>query len=160
MRRAEQRRVLSSLPGLSRVRFLRYGSVHRNTFVDAPRVLTETLELRARPGVLLAGQLTGVEGYVESAACGLLAGLFLAGQLKGVPLPLPPDEAAVGGLLWHLRGGAGGAFQPSNVTWAMVPPPPKRRRRADRRRAAAERALAALRQWIASWPEALRPTEH
>ncbi len=158
MRQGEQLRVLRSLPGLERVRLLRYGSVHRNTFVDAPRVLTPALELRARPGVRLAGQLTGVEGYVESAACGLLAGLFLAGELRGEPIPAPPPETAHGGLLGHLRGlgPSAGSFQPSNITWAMLPAPPKRRRRADRRRAAAERALNALDRWRATLPPAPR----
>jgi methylenetetrahydrofolate--tRNA-(uracil-5-)-methyltransferase len=161
MKQGEQLRVLRRLPGLSAVRLLRYGSVHRNTFVDAPRALTPTLELRARPGVRLAGQITGVEGYVESAACGLLAALFTAAEVTGRPLPPPPAETAHGGLLWHLRGGVspggGGRFEPSNVIWAMMPPPPRRRDRADRRLAAAERALAALDRWVASWPEELRP---
>lgn len=160
MKQGEQLRVLRRLPGLASVRLLRYGSVHRNTFVDAPAALGPTLELRARPGVRLAGQVTGVEGYVESTACGLLAALFTAADALGLALPPPPPETAHGGLLWHLRGGAslGGArFEPSNVTWAMLPPPPRRRGRADRRLAAAERALEALDRWISSLPEPLRP---
>ena len=157
MRRPDQLRVLRSLPGLERALVLRYGSVHRNTFVDAPRVLTPSLALRARPGVLLAGQVTGVEGYVESAACGLMAGLFLAARILGVELPPPPPETAHGGLLAHLQGaaGAGGRFQPSNVTWAMLPAPPHRRGRSDRREAAAQRALDALDRWQREWPEAM-----
>lgn len=157
MVRSEQLRVLRSLPGLEEVRLLRYGSIHRNTFVDAPAVLSPTLELKARPGLWLAGQITGVEGYVESAAGGLLAGLFAAAAQREVALEPPPDETAHGGLLWHLGGGTGGRFQPSNVTWAMVPAPPRRRRRAERRAAAAERALDALERWRERWPEALRP---
>ena len=154
MQRPEQLRILRTLPGLEGVRLLRYGSVHRNTFVDAPRVLGPTLELRARPGVLLAGQLTGVEGYVESTACGFLAGLFAAAKTLRAPLDPPPVETAHGGLLGHLRGlgEQSGRFQPSNVNWAMVPPPPRRRRRAERRLAAAERALVALGEWKSSWP--------
>jgi methylenetetrahydrofolate--tRNA-(uracil-5-)-methyltransferase len=157
MTQPEQARVIRRLPGLEGARFLRYGSIHRNSFVNAPEVLGDRLELRARPGVRLAGQLTGVEGYVESAACGLLAALFVAADLHRVELPLPPAETAHGGLLWHLRGGngRGSAFQPSNVTWAMMPPPPRRRRRAERREAAAERALLALSQWQERWPKAL-----
>lgn len=155
MRRPEQLRVLRSLPGLAQVRMLRYGSVHRNTFVDAPRILSSSLELRARPGVLLAGQLTGVEGYVESTACGLLAGLFSAAKALSVAMSPPPVETTHGGLLGHLRGAGatGDRFQPSNVTWAMVPPPPRRRRRAERRLAAAQRALDALDEWKKAWPE-------
>lgn len=157
MKRPDQLRVLRSLPGLSKVEILRYGSVHRNTFVNAPTMLTKTLELKDRTDVRLAGQITGVEGYVESAACGLLAGLFAAGEALDHPVEAPPEETAHGGLLWHLRGGTGGAFQPSNITWAMLPPPPRKRRKAERRLAAAERALAALGEWIDGLPESMRP---
>ncbi len=157
MTQGAQKRVLRSLPGLAKASFLRYGSVHRNTFVDAPRVLGPSpLELTVRPGVWLAGQVTGVEGYVESAACGWLAGWYVAARSLNVePPPLPP-ETAHGGLLWHL-GHAAGAFQPSNVTWAMLPPAPRRRKRTERRLAAAQRALDALSSWVESWPEPLRP---
>jgi methylenetetrahydrofolate--tRNA-(uracil-5-)-methyltransferase len=157
MKHGEQLRVLRTLPGLAGARFLRLGSVHRNTFVDAPRVLGPSpLELSARPGVWLAGQLAGVEGYVESAACGWLAGYCAASRVVGVAAPPPPPETAHGGLLGHLAGRSVGAFQPSNVTWAMLPPPPQVRRRADRRAAAATRALDALETWRAAWPAELR----
>ena len=147
-----QATVLRMIPGLESAEFMRFGSVHRNTFVDAPKVLTPSLELRALPGVFLAGQITGVEGYVESAACGLLCAVQLARSLRGVdPLP-PPPTTAFGGLLAHLRGGPG-AFQPSNITWAHVPPlastgrkkVPKR----ERYELLAARALDDIAPWLA-----------
>src|SRR6185312_16375947 len=93
----EQKRVFCMIPGLEKAEFLRLGSVHRNTFVNAPVCLDETMQLRARPGVWLAGQVTGVEGYVESCAGGLLCALLLAGA------PPPPETTALGGILAHLR---------------------------------------------------------
>src|SRR5690606_1260285 len=96
MKHADQKRVFSMIPGLENVEFLRFGSVHRNTFVDSPRVLADDLSLRALPGVHLAGQISGVEGYVESAACGLVLGVLLAGGA------LPPETTALGSLYRHL----------------------------------------------------------
>jgi methylenetetrahydrofolate--tRNA-(uracil-5-)-methyltransferase len=160
MRQGEQERVLRSLPGLGQAQFLRHGSVHRNTFVNAPQVLGEQLALRQRPDIYLAGQLTGVEGYVESAACGLLVGMMVSARCTSTPWPAVPEESAMGGLLWHLRGGAGGGrFQPSNVTWAMLPPPPRAKKRHERRRAAADRALAAIEAWRDALPPPLRVTD-
>lgn len=151
----DQAKVLRQIPGLEHAEFLRYGSIHRNTFVDAPAVLDATMQLRGRAGVFLAGQVTGVEGYVESTAGGFLCGLLVAGHLAGTPAPLPPETTALGGLLRHLsrapvdkRG-----FQPSNVTWAMVPPIeglPRRMAKADRYARMAERALADHAAWCAA----------
>jgi methylenetetrahydrofolate--tRNA-(uracil-5-)-methyltransferase len=148
MTQAEQRRVFALIPGLERARFERFGSVHRNTFVNSPEVLDEQLALRARPSVHLAGQITGVEGYVESAACGLCVGLMLAARSNGRTLAAPPATTALGALLGHLRRPSQD-FQPSNVVWSMFPPLADTRRlaRKDRRQALAERALHDLAVW-------------
>ncbi len=151
MTQAEQRRVFALIPGLQRARFERFGSVHRNTFVDAPQVLDETLALRALPGVYLAGQITGVEGYVESAACGLCVGVMLAERLHGRAGSPPPATTALGALLSHLRRPSPD-FQPSNVVFSMFPPLEQTRRlgRKDRREALAARALRDLAGWSAA----------
>jgi methylenetetrahydrofolate--tRNA-(uracil-5-)-methyltransferase len=148
MTQPEQRRVFGMIPGLAGARFERFGSVHRNTFVRAPDVLDETLALRARSDVWLAGQITGVEGYVESAACGLCVGAMLAQRLRGETPTLPPPTTALGALLGHLRRPSAD-FQPSNVVWSMFPPLTDVRRmgRKDRREALAKRALHDLQSW-------------
>ncbi|HUT78959.1 MAG TPA: methylenetetrahydrofolate--tRNA-(uracil(54)-C(5))-methyltransferase (FADH(2)-oxidizing) TrmFO, partial [Polyangia bacterium] len=150
--RPEQRRVFRTIPGLERATFERYGQVHRNTFVDAPRVLDDRLRLVGRTDVRLAGQLTGVEGYVESIASGLLAGLFTAAEVLGVELALPPASTAIGGLLRHTR--RAGEYQPSNVVWAMIECPPRGRGQGKRehREDCAARALSDLDAWIAAHP--------
>jgi len=142
-----QRRVFRMIPGLEHAVFERLGTMHRNTFVDAPKVLDETLQLNALPGVYLAGQITGVEGYVESAACGLLCGQMLADRLLGRDIRRPPPTTMLGGLLGHLRGGEQ-AFQPSNATWSMVPPVEGVKRKVQRKAARAERALQDLDAWL------------
>jgi methylenetetrahydrofolate--tRNA-(uracil-5-)-methyltransferase len=148
MTQPAQRRVFGMIPGLEKARFERFGSVHRNTFVDAPRVLGPDLSLKAAPGVYLAGQITGVEGYVESAACGLSLGVMLAGRLTGRDASPPPPTTALGALLTHLARPSDD-FQPSNVVWSMFPPMPGRRirRRRERREALARRALEDLSSW-------------
>ena len=152
MRIADQQRVLRALPGLERAVFARYGSVHRNTYVDAPRWLDPTLEVRGRPGLRIAGQLAGVEGYVESAALGGLAGLFAAGAALGEALPPPPAATAHAALLRHLREADAGRFQPMNVNWGLFPPLPVargREPRLDRNQRLAARALAEIDAWSA-----------
>jgi methylenetetrahydrofolate--tRNA-(uracil-5-)-methyltransferase len=146
----EQGRVLRTIPGLESAEILRYGTVHRNTFVDAPAVLDDRMQLRARPGVYLAGQITGVEGYVESAASGFVCGVMLAQTLRREPLSPPPPTTALGGVRTHIaRAGAPGSYQPSNVTWAWLPPLPNRRlKKRERYEALAERALAHLAEWM------------
>jgi len=149
--RPEQRRVFRMIPGLAGAVFLRWGAIHRNTFVDAPRVIDETLQLRACPGVYLAGQLTGVEGYVESTACGMLCGLMLAETLQGRRPSPPPGTTTLGGLLGHLSHHAS-EFQPSNITWAHLPPLEKKLPKRARKAARSERALADLEAWLDGVP--------
>ena len=149
MKWPEQKRVFRMIPGLENAEFERFGSVHRNTFVDSPRVLGDDLALVAEPGVYLAGQVGGVEGYVESAACGLVLGLRLAHELNGHALRFPPPTTMLGGLIGHLRT-ARDDFQPSNVMWSMVPPIEGRRlSKRARRDAQVERALQDLGAWLA-----------
>jgi len=168
MRVRDQQRVLRSLPGLRDAVFARYGSVHRNTYVNAPRQLGPTLELLARPGLFVAGQMAGVEGYVESAALGGLAGLFAVASLRGEPAPFPPESTAHAAILRHLREGDPEHFQPMNVNWGLFPPLdpsdargskpddpvrrtgrfPKPTRRALRNEALGERALRDLAPWL------------
>lgn len=144
----EQRRIFRTIPGLQNARFARLGSMHRNTFINAPACLDQHLRLKAEPRLFFAGQITGVEGYVESAACGFLAGLFAAGQVLGNPLPLPPPTTSLGALLGHLAHSEPDSFQPMNINYGLFPPVEERKRkRAERRLALAERALCDLEVW-------------
>ena len=146
----EQKRVFGLIPGLERAEFLRFGSVHRNTFVNAPVVLDECSQLKAAPGVFLAGQISGVEGYVESAAHGLAVGRLVADVVHGRAPSLPPRVTALGSLLNHLRRPSDN-YQPSNVVWSMFPeqelPENQPKNKALRRQLMAERALSALENW-------------
>jgi methylenetetrahydrofolate--tRNA-(uracil-5-)-methyltransferase len=152
MKIGEQQRVFRRLPGLASAVFARYGSVHRNTYLNAPRHLDPTLELRERAGLYVAGQLAGVEGYVESAALGGLTGLFAAAALRGEPPPLPPPSTAHAALLRHLGEADPEAFQPMNMNWGLFPPLPGIRTRAARNERLAERALADLDGWAPRHP--------
>jgi methylenetetrahydrofolate--tRNA-(uracil-5-)-methyltransferase len=144
----EQGRVLRTIPGLGAAEILRFGSVHRNTFVDAPRALDARMQLRARPGVFLAGQITGVEGYVESCASGFVCGVMLAQSLLGLAISPPPPTTAIGGVITHITRAAP-SYQPSNVTWAWLPPIDARRlKKRERYEATAARALADLAAWM------------
>ncbi len=159
----EQARVFRTIPGLGSAEFLRFGSVHRNTFVDAPRALDERMQLRARQGVFLAGQITGVEGYVESCASGFVCAVMLAQSLVGQTVTPPPGTTALGaarshlaGLLGPQTGGKDRPYQPSNVTWAWLPPLPDRRiQKRERYEAMARRALADLDGWFERAPLAV-----
>ncbi len=153
MKYPDQARVFRSIPGLEDAEFLRFGSVHRNTFVNAPELLDEAMQLRPLPGVFLAGQITGVEGYVESAAGGLLCSHLLAARLRGEALQFPPATTALGGIRTHLaRTPIGGArYQPSNITWAHLPPlegVTKKLKKRDRYEKLAERALIDLAAYL------------
>jgi methylenetetrahydrofolate--tRNA-(uracil-5-)-methyltransferase len=151
-----QLEVFRSIPGLAKAEFARLGGIHRNTFLNSPRLLDETLRLRARPSIRFAGQVTGVEGYVESAAIGLLAGRFAAAERRGETPSRPPETTALGGLLSHITGGADAeTFQPMNVNFGLFPPLPgdetkkTRKRGRDRKAALAQRALRDLDAWLA-----------
>jgi methylenetetrahydrofolate--tRNA-(uracil-5-)-methyltransferase len=146
---SEQRRVLRMIPGLARAEFVRLGSLHRNTFIDSPRLLMPTMELRARPGLLLAGQMIGVEGYVESAAAGLLAGINAARMAAGAPLLVPPRESALGSLVAYVTDPERREFQPMNANYGLMPDLPVRARGRAKKLAMGERALGALEAWIA-----------
>ncbi len=144
----EQKRIFRMIPGLEQARFARLGSMHRNTFVNAPACLKRSLQFKTAPHIYAAGQLSGVEGYVESAACGFLAGIFSAYQQRGQEPPFPPAETALGSLLNHLSNAQESGFQPMNINYGLFPPLEGRKmKRTDRRLALAQRALDALPQW-------------
>jgi methylenetetrahydrofolate--tRNA-(uracil-5-)-methyltransferase len=147
---SEQLRVFRTLPGLEEARFVRLGMIHRNTFINAPRLLDPALRLRPCPNVRLAGQITGVEGYVESAATGLVAARLLVGELAGSQPTAPPPETALGGLLRHLSASRPESFEPSNINWGLMARPPEVmsvRNRRERRLLHAERAIELAREW-------------
>jgi len=160
MKYPDQNRVFRLIPGLEEAEFLRFGSVHRNTFVNAPVLLTPEMELRTLPGVYLAGQVSGVEGYVESAAGGLLCATMLADRLHGRPVRPPPATTALGGIMTHLardpakagpHASSRARYQPSNITWAHLPPLEGGGRRLKKRaryEAMAQRALLDLEGWL------------
>jgi len=144
----EQRRLFRTLPGLENAQFARLGSMHRNTFINAPACLAQTLHIKNDERLFFAGQITGVEGYVESAACGFLAGLFASGRRRGHELPAPPPTTALGALLGHLATPASHGFQPMNVNYGLFPPLAERvRGRREQRLALAARALTDLADW-------------
>ena len=151
LKHGEQTRIFRMIPGLQNAQFARLGGLHRNTFLNSPRLLDGMLRMKARPQMRFAGQVTGVEGYVESAAIGLLAGRFAAAEMRGeVPAP-PPGTTALGALLHHITAGADEkTFQPMNVNFGLFPdlPPQPRVRGKDRKRAMSARALADLDQWL------------
>jgi len=149
-----QRELLRLIPGLANARFVRFGMIHRNTFICAPRHLDVRLRLKARPTLLIAGQLAGVEGYVESAATGLLAGIMLAAELRSVEVPPVPAWTAHGGLIRHLTERPPHRFQPANASWGLMADAPVElpRGRGARRNAAAAAALGAIRSWRSTLP--------
>ncbi len=153
----EQARVFRMIPGLGVAEFLRFGSMHRNTFIDSPAVLDGSLGMRSRPGLLFAGQLTGVEGYVESSACGMLAGMFLSAMILGVSVSPPPAETAIGSLLRHVTASPLKHFQPSNVNYGLFPPLVGRMPKAARNEAYAGRARATFAGWLSALPGCLLP---
>jgi methylenetetrahydrofolate--tRNA-(uracil-5-)-methyltransferase len=145
----EQQRIFRLIPGLGAAEFLRYGSIHRNSYVDAPRLLGPCLELRTRPQVQLAGQITGVEGYIESTAMGLLAARFAVGRLSGRPAAPPPPESAIGALYQHVTRPRrpDEPYQPTNINFGLLPPLPGRVNKRDRRHLYASRAGRAFAAW-------------
>jgi methylenetetrahydrofolate--tRNA-(uracil-5-)-methyltransferase len=147
----EQKRIFRSLPGLASAEFLRMGQIHRNTFIDGPRLLGADLSLREEPRVWFAGQISGVEGYVESAASGYLVSLSIVARRSGRPFVPPPAATAIGALYRHVTGEAhcpGTAYQPSNVTFGLFPPLPGRVPKPRRREAHAARARLEMDRWL------------
>jgi methylenetetrahydrofolate--tRNA-(uracil-5-)-methyltransferase len=156
LKHGEQVRIFRTIPGLENAEFARLGGIHRNSFINSPRLLDGELRLKSKPNIRFAGQITGCEGYVESAAVGLLAARFAVAEQSGHPLPSPPAETAIGALLAHITGGADAdTFQPMNVNFGLMPPIEGRHKRADRKKAYTDRARAAL----ASWFEQLKVSE-
>ncbi|MFZ5718172.1 MAG: methylenetetrahydrofolate--tRNA-(uracil(54)-C(5))-methyltransferase (FADH(2)-oxidizing) TrmFO [Pseudomonadota bacterium] len=164
LKHGAQTEIFRMIPGLEKAVFARLGGLHRNTFINSPRLLDGTLRLKVEPRLRFAGQVTGVEGYVESAAVGLLAGRFAAAERLGRPISAPPPTTALGGLVGHITGGhlesGAGSFQPMNINYGLLPPmaPPKRDAEGRRlgakektrlkKRMMGERALADLRVWL------------
>ena len=161
LKHGEQVRLFRTIPGLERAEFARLGGLHRNTFINAPQLLDATLRLKARPSIRFAGQITGCEGYVESAAIGLLAGRFAAAELKGGTLAPPPPETALGALLGHITGGAdANSYQPMNVNFGLFPPVDGKAKKAERKLLYSSRAKEMLSKWLAGLPSsrAMKPS--
>ncbi|MFM9852500.1 MAG: methylenetetrahydrofolate--tRNA-(uracil(54)-C(5))-methyltransferase (FADH(2)-oxidizing) TrmFO [Sphingomonadaceae bacterium] len=152
LKHSEQVRIFRMIPGLEKAEFARLGGLHRNTFIKAPLLLDETLRLKSKPHIRFAGQITGCEGYIESAAIGLLAGRFAIAELGGAAFAPPPPETAFGALLCHITGGADAStYQPMNVNFGLFPPLilDKKSKKADRKLLHTERARAAFAAWRA-----------
>jgi len=151
MKFGDQARVLRLIPGLENANFLRFGQIHRNTYINAPTLLRETLQMKAHPRVIFAGQICGVEGYVESIAMGLLAGQVAAALLTNTEITAPPRESAFGSLTHYLTNAEAKNFQPANITFDLLPALADRvRDKQERHRLQCERALAAFDAWLAS----------
>ena len=149
LKHGEQVRIFRTVPALENAEFARLGGIHRNSFINSPRLLDRELRLKSRPNIRFAGQITGCEGYVESAAVGILAARFAAAELRGEMLPAPPGETAVGAILGHITGGADAdTFQPMNINFGLMPPIEGRSKKADRKKAYTDRARAALAEWL------------
>jgi methylenetetrahydrofolate--tRNA-(uracil-5-)-methyltransferase len=149
----EQARILRLIPGLENARFLRYGQIHRNTYINAPSLLTELLNMKQHPNVFFAGQISGVEGYTESIAMGLLAGIQVARMVQGLPMIPPPRETALGSLVRYICHAEAKNFQPANITFDLLPQLDEgtRRRVRDkkqRHRMVCENALQACAAWL------------
>ncbi len=154
----EQARVLRLIPGLENARFLRYGQIHRNTYIDSPRLLDATLTLRERPDLLFAGQISGVEGYTESMATGMLAGLYAARRARGLEVAPVPRGTALGSLVNYITRADTRQFQPANITFDLLEPLEEETRRKvrdkrERHRMVCERALQAFDAWWATQRE-------
>jgi methylenetetrahydrofolate--tRNA-(uracil-5-)-methyltransferase len=153
LKHGEQVRIFRTIPGLENAEFARLGGIHRNSFINSPRLLDRELRLKSKPNIRFAGQITGCEGYVESAAVGILSARFAAAELRGETLSSPPVETAIGALLAHITGGADAeTFQPMNVNFGLMPPLAGRFKRADRKKAYTDRARAQLAEWLGQIP--------
>jgi methylenetetrahydrofolate--tRNA-(uracil-5-)-methyltransferase len=146
----EQARVLRLIPGLENGRFLRYGQIHRNTYINSPSLLRETLQMREHSPVLFAGQICGVEGYVESIATGLMAGMHASVLMSGCEIAPAPRASAFGSLVYYVTHASAKNFQPANITFDLLPPLDKKiRDRKERHRAQCELALREFEDWLA-----------
>lgn len=155
----EQKRVLQLIPGLENAEFIRFGQMHRNTYICSPRLLRESLQMREHPNVLFAGQISGIEGYTEAMATGMIAGMNAARLALGLETSAPPRESAVGSLAFYLANASAKNFQPANTTFALLPelePEIRKRakRKADRHRIQVERGLKAFNDWLTEIGEA------
>ncbi len=147
----EQRRVLRMIPGLAQAEFVRLGSLHRNTFINSPRLLLPTLQVVGRPQTFFAGQLIGVEGYVESAASGLLAAINATRLLLGVPCLVPPATTSLGSLMHYITDQRRHDFQPMNANYGLFPPIDTRERGREKRRQQAARAARDMERWVSEY---------
>ena len=157
MKWGEQARVLRLIPGLENAEFVRYGMIHRNTYINGPTVLRDTWQVRGRDNLFFAGQISGVEGYVESAASGLIAGRNAAALADGREPCTPPRTTAIGALAYYVSHADPKHYQPTNITFGIVPPlerepggPRVPRKKAERNERISQRALAALAGWMES----------
>ena len=148
----DQARVLRMIPGLEQAEFVRFGMVHRNTYINGPTVLRETWQAKSRSDLFFAGQISGVEGYVESAASGLMAGRNAAALVRGEEPRVPPRTTAIGALAYYVSHAEPRNYQPTNITFGIMEPPPAGARKADRKTATSARALGDLADWIAASP--------
>ena len=158
LKHADQVRIFRTIPGLENAEFARLGGIHRNSFIRSPELLDPELRLKALPHIRFAGQITGCEGYVESAAIGLLAARFAAAEIAGTPSPAPPLETALGALLGHITGGAtADTYQPMNINFGLMPPltGPKVKK-GDRKRLYTDRAREKLGEWLGTAPSPAR----
>jgi methylenetetrahydrofolate--tRNA-(uracil-5-)-methyltransferase len=151
MTHPEQERVFRMIPGLERADFVRLGSIHRNTYLDSPRVLDHYSRAKACTYVFFAGQITGVEGYIESTASGLAVGIMAAFLWKGLAPVIPPSGTAIGALLKHTRDmPTKRKFEPMNVNFGIIDPPPPKTPKKQRKEVVVERALSLAREWKAT----------
>ena len=156
----EQKRIFATIPGLKNAEWLRMGQIHRNTFIDAPRLLERDLSLKAERRLFFAGQISGVEGYVESTACGYLVALSVHARLSGTTFVPPPGTTAIGALYRHVTGEAhpeGAEYQPTNVVYALFPPLTGKMKKQDKRLAYAARSTAAFDAWAGQVPHPVLP---
>ncbi len=149
LKHSEQVRIFRMIPGLEKAEFARLGGLHRNTFIKSPKLLDESLRLKSKPNIRFAGQITGCEGYIESAAVGMLAARFWIAELSGGVLPPPPPTTALGALLGHITSGADAeTYQPMNVNFGLFPPLDEKVKKADRKRGYTDRARTDLMTWL------------
>ena len=148
LKHEEQKRVFRMIPGLEKAEFVRLGSIHRNTFIDSPRLLKESLQLKGHPRLFFAGQMTGVEGYMESAAMGLLAGINALRVMRNMDPVVPPPTTAIGALVNYITHSQASPFQPMNINFGLFPPLTGKARGREKRRHLAKRAFEEMEKWI------------